>query len=196
MTCNRFSLASRRNTTAFVVQFLRALLTTCLGAVRSAGLKITRHALRGEFSCLLPPGRAVLNVGLTALHIFTNFRPPHLLPEYAMRMQTRISTTQCCRPPARPAKPSQGHIPGERPRHGQLAGGPGPSARNTPCQSARNDSHAINDRAGLLKAPRPRDGPKSNREPLSAGGPPVRVNERRACRPPPRAWEHLALAVT
>jgi len=193
MTYNHFSLASRRNTTALVMRLVVAILTTCLGAVRSAGLRITRHALRGEFACLLPPQRTALNIGLTALHIFTNFQPPQLLPEYVMRMQTRISPTQCCRAPARPAEPSQGHVPGKQPRHGQLAGGPGPSVRNTPCQSARNDSRAVNDRGRPLKPPRPRDGPGLNCEPLSASGPPVRADGQRACRPPFRAWGHLAV---
>jgi len=183
MTRNHLSLAPRLNTTALVARFLRALLTTWLGAVRSAGLKITRHALHGELACLLPPRRTALNVELTALHIFTNFQPPQLLPEYVMRMQTVISATQCCRARARPAEPSQGHVPGERPRHGQLARVPGPSARDVPRQLASNDDHAKNDRAGLLRAPRPRDGPELNREPLPAS-------------PPPRPWKHLTLPVT
>ena len=100
-----FSLASRRNTAALAVRFLHTLLTVWLGAVRSIGLKITRHLLCGEFACLLPPRRVVLNVGLTALHVFTNFQPPELLPEYAMRMQTSASATRCHPSPARAASP-------------------------------------------------------------------------------------------
>jgi hypothetical protein len=172
MTRNHFSLASWRNTTALVVRFLHTLLTTCLGAVRSAGLKITRHALCGEF---------------------TNCQPSQLLPEYVMRIQAIISATQCCRAPARPGEPSQGHVPGERPRHGQLARVPGPSARSVPRQLAGNDDHAKNDRASSLNDAQRGHGPGLSRQRSADGGPRVRVDGRRACCPPPWVGGHLAL---
>jgi hypothetical protein len=105
MKHDHFSLARRRNTTALVIRLVVAILTTCLGSARTAGLKITRHMLRGEFACLLPPRRVALNIGLTALHVFTNFQPPRLPPEHAMRMQVSASATRCHPAPARPALP-------------------------------------------------------------------------------------------